>query len=145
MYSVKINTDISIVYIQLPYCAIPLSPPEVEGQPSQKREMQQQQNAASGQMSRDKMWSSDYDTLYVYFMNPGDLAGVSLNTQNIIGWANVWEHPNYSQIPKFRETKDESTAVIRVKFIGWFVEFLLITTTRNAQQFASVVASEACP
>ena len=127
----KINTNVSIVYIQLPYCAIPLSPPEVKGQPSQNREMQHQQNAARGQMSRDKMWSSSQDVLYVYFVNPGDLAGVSLNTQNIIDWAKIWEHPSYPQIPKFRETKDESKAVIRVKFIGWFVEFLIITTTSN--------------
>ena len=125
----KIKTNISIVYIQLPYCAIPLSPPEVEGQPSQKREMQQQQNAASGQMSRDKMWSSSQDVLYVYFMNPLFLSGVSLNTQNIIDWAKIWEHPSYPQIPKFRETKDETKAVIRVKFTGWFVEFLIITIT----------------
>ena len=129
MYSVKINTNISIVYIQLPYCAIPLSPPEVEGQPSQKREMQQQQNAASGQMSRDKMWSREYDTLHVYFMNPGDLAGVSLNTQNIIDWAKIWEHPSYPQIPKFRETKEERKANIRVKFIGWFVESLIMNNS----------------
>ena len=103
---------------QLPYCATIPIPYEIDGQSSQKREMQHQQSTARAQMSKSKKWTSKYHVLYVYFVNPGDLAGVSLNTQNIIDWAKKWEHPNYQEIPKFKETTDENKAVIRVKFTG---------------------------
>ena len=80
--------------------------------------MEDLQNTASGQMAKNKMWSGNYDVLHVYFMNPEVLDQVGLNSQNIIDWAKMWEHHNHpnTMIPKFRETKEETRAVIRVKF-----------------------------
>ena len=48
-------------------------------------------------------------------MNPEALPSVGLDTKNIIDWAQIWEHPDYPNIPKFRETKDSDRAQVRVQ------------------------------
>ena len=72
-------------------------------------------NVARGQVATDKLWAIEQgeDVLFVYFINPEALADVGLNTENIMAWAETWEHSPY--VPMFKHTSDITKADVRVE------------------------------
>ena len=78
-------------------------------------------DVALAQVATDKLWPIKHgrDVLQVYFLNPIFLASLSLNTDNIMSWAKIWEHPSpsYSKfIPKFQHTSEKKTSNVRIQF-----------------------------
>ena len=55
----------------------------------------------------------------MYFINPEALADVGLNTENIMSWAETWDHSPH--VPKFKHTSDETKSNVRVK-IGMLID-----------------------